>query len=287
MHAAENQEFPQSCNDRYTEEASGGTEPGQTVADGIAHNSAQRCQQAEDKRNGDQHTEERSEYGGQHIRHDLFDELIHHAEEENRQHDGQHCLGIVGNGAGDTKHCEWFPGRSISRKIRYHENTADETAQHGGDAQLLGGVETCQNGHEVEGGVIQEVKQDVQVAFRRIQSQQFRPAQGVDAAEQRARQQHGNQWGHAARHVAHDVLAHLFGGQFGLGHRGVFRRGFGVLHRRIGSEVRQLAQFLVDLGHIGADDDLVLLAAAHHAQHTADSLDFLILRDGVVLQVEP
>lgn len=82
-------------------------------------------------------------------------------------------------------------------------------------------------------------------------------------------------------------LPTCLGGQFGLGHRGVFRRGFGVLHRRIGSEVRQLAQFLVDLGHIGADDDLVLLAAAHHAQHTADSLDFLILRDGVVLQVEP
>ena len=68
---------------------------------------------------------------------------------------------------------------------------------------------------------------------------------------------------------------------------GILCRGLGILHRFAGGEVGQRTQLFIDLGYVCADDDLVLLAAAHHAQHTADGFDFLILGYGVVLQVKP
>ena len=152
---------------------------------------------------------------------------------------------------------------------------------------MFGRVDTGQYRHEVECRTVDEIEQDVQITVGGVEAQQIRPAQRVDTAEKRPCQQNGNQRGHTARHVANDVLAHLLGGQLGLGDGGIRCRGLGILHRFAGGEVGQRTQLFIDLGYVCADDDLVLLAAAHHAQHTADGFDFLILGYGVVLQVKP
>ena len=56
-----------------------------------------------------------------------------------------------------------------------------------------------------------------------------------------------------------------------------------ILDGGVGADACQLAQFLVHFGHIGANDDLILLAAADNPQHARDLLHVVIFGDAVVL----
>ena len=161
MHTAHHQELPQGGDDSYTEPAGGHTEPGKAAADGVAHNSAQRRQQAEDKGHGNEQAEERSENGGQQIGHELFDDLIDQAEQGHRQHNGQNSLGVIGHGSRDAKDRERLTVGGKSREIGHHQNTADERTQHTIDTQLFGGIVTHQNRHKVKRRIVQEIKQDI------------------------------------------------------------------------------------------------------------------------------
>ena len=283
MHTAHHQELPQGGDDSYTEPAGGHTEPGKAAADGVAHNSAQRRQQAEDKGYGNEQAEERSENGGQQIGHELFDDLIDQAEQGHRQHNGQNSLGVIGHSGRDAKDCERLPVGGKNCEIGHHQNTANERTQHTVDPQLLGCIVAYQDGHEVKSCVIQEIKQDVQVAFHRVQAQQVGAKDGINGTEQAAGQQHRDHGGHTARQITHDIFEHLLERQLLPGNGGILSGGRIILDGGVGADACQLAQFLVHFGHIGANDDLILLAAADNPQHARDLLHVVIFGDAVVL----
>ena len=148
---------------------------------------------------------------------------------------------------------------------------------------MLGCIVAYQDGHEVKSCVIQEIKQDVQVAFHRVQAQQVGAKDGINGTEQAAGQQHRDHGGHTACQIAHDILTHLLGGQLPLGDGGILGGSSIILDGGVGADACQLAQFLVHFGHIGANDDLILLAAADNPQHARDLLHFVIFGDAVVL----
>ena len=67
------------------------------------------------------------------------------------------------------------------------------------------------------------------------------------------------------------------------GNGGILSGGRIILDGGVGADACQLAQFLVHFGHIGANDDLILLAAADNPQHARDLLHVVIFGDAVVL----
>ena len=285
MHTAHHQELPQGGDDSYTEPAGGHTEPGKAAADGVAHNSAQRRQQAEDKGHGNEQAEERSENGGQQIGHELFDDLIDQAEQGHRQHNGQNSLGVIGHSGRDAKDCERLPVGGKNCEIGHHQNAANERTQHTVDPQLLGCIVAYQDGHEVKSCVIQEIKQDVQVAFHRVQAQQVGAKDGINGTEQASGQQHRDHGGHTARQITHDIFEHLLERQLLPGNGGILS-GRIILDGGAGADACQLAQFLIHFRNIGADHDLVLLAAAHNTQHTGNLFHLIVFGEAVVFQIQ-
>ena len=148
---------------------------------------------------------------------------------------------------------------------------------------MLGCIVAYQDGHEVKSCVIQEIKQDVQVAFHRVQAQQVGAKDGINGTEQAAGQQHRDHGGHTARQITHDIFEHLLERQLLPGNGGILSGGRIVLDGGAGADACQLAQFLIHFRNIGADHDLVLLAAADNPQHARDLLHFVIFGDAVVL----
>ena len=53
-----------------------------------------------------------------------------------------------------------------------------------------------------------------------------------------------------------------------------------------GADACQLAQFLIHFRNIGADHDLVLLAAAHNTQHTGNLFHLIVFGKAVVFQIQ-
>ena len=184
MHTAHNQELPQSGDDSHAEPAGGHAKPGKTATDGITYNGTQRRQQAEDKGHGNNQAEERSENGCQQVGHKLFDNFVNQAEQGHRQHDRQNSLGVICHGGRDAKDRERLSVGGKSCEIRYHQNAADKRPQHTVDTQLFCGIIAHQNGHKVESRIVQEIKQDIQVAFQGVQPQQVGAKDRVDSTEQ-------------------------------------------------------------------------------------------------------
>ena len=76
---------------------------------------------------------------------------------------------------------------------------------------MLRRVDAREDRHEVQGGIVDEVEEHVDVALRGVQAQELRTAQGIDRICETAREQHRDHRGHAARHVTDDVLQDLHG----------------------------------------------------------------------------
>ena len=130
--------------------------------------------------------------------------------------------------------------------------------------------------------MIEHLEQLIQVALLGVKLQHAGAKDCVDTGEQTACQHHRNQGGHAACHIADDLLAHLFGCQLFL-FLYVFIGGRGLSG---GVKAAQLQNLVIDLGNGGANDDLILTAAAGNAQNTVDLFYFFILRNSEVLQHE-
>ena len=75
-------------------------------------------------------------------------------------------------------------------------------------------------------------------------------------------------------------------GQLPLGDGGILGGSSIILDGGAGADACQLAQFLIHFRNIGADHDLVLLAAAHNTQHTGNLFHLIVFGKAVVFQIQ-
>ena len=236
---------------------------------------ADRAKNAEGERDHDKGGEHRHTDGTDEVRHHFFDPLVHIGEDPDHQNDRDRCLGVV-----DQLHGQQaidLEGLSGRHDVQHGGVQHQCCHQHGKDRvglEALGCAVSHEEGQEVKACIIDQVAQDVQLAFRRQQAQVLGPEQHRHHLEDTGHDYHRQHRGQAATDGTQDIVGHRFGGQL----------LFFLRELCFGSRLCCMLQAdpfaydIVNFIHITADHDLDLPACADHLQNTCNGFQRFIVR---------
>ena len=167
------------------------------------------------------------------------------------------------------------------QKIRCHDERAQIDAVNGRNIQHPGCGIAQEQGNEVEERVIHEIQNDGKVTFRRHQIQHAGTQHHRQRLTHAGGHHDGNDAVHGGRQVAEDPISHILQAEGLLFPIQILRNGSFLPHARRG------AYHGIQLLHIGADDDLVLVSQPLGPNHAADGFDLVILHQSLVLHGNP
>ena len=180
-------------------------------------------------------------------------------------------------------HCDSDAKDSKRSAVGNHRNilgslqdAAHDGTQRSRNVQLLGGGVAQQDGHVVEAGIIDDVKEDVGAAVLGNQIEHGGSEQRGNDLRKAGDHQDGNQRSHRAGEVVQDV-----GSNF-LRRQRLFRLIQIFVNGGMRGKIAHLADFGVNLGNILSDDNLILSAGTGNTQNTGNFFDFIIHRNILV-----
>ena len=278
MHTGHDQELPQTAEDGKAEGTGQVAESLDAAADQLAGIGADGRQQAEPDRQHDQQGQQRIKRKGERFGDHLFEKTFDIAHDPDAQQRRQDTGGVIGHIAGNAVDGEIGAGQG--REGGQHQDGTHQTAHEHVDLELLSGRDADEDGHEVEEGVIHDIGQHGEIAVRRDPAQHTRTQKHLNHANQRSCYHGRHQLDHAPGSVFQRVVQRLLDGQLFLRPVEVFVDGGHLLDAGL------LAEFLVRLFNIGADDNLKLPGHVLGADHAVDGLDLVEGDDALVLQPE-